>query len=127
VDTDIVATVPARPEYIRVFRAVARAVAARADFTTDRIEDLHLAVDEACAEVLSVRVEAGTLTLRISTGQESLIVLVCSDAEVDAPGWPPEEVERSLSWRVLSALTDQATFELDEIGPSVRMTFKGLA
>lgn len=120
-------TVPARPEYVRVLRAVARAVAARADFTTDRIEDLQLAVDEACSAVLSLPVEAGTLTLRISPGEGSLVVFVCSDAEVDAQGWPPRGVEESLPWRVLSALADEATFELAEVGPSVRVAFKGPA
>lgn len=124
----MVATVPARPEYVRVLRAVARAVAARFDFTYDRIEDVHLAVDEACAAVLSLpAAEAGVLTMRLDSREGTIVVLVCSDAAVDTQGWPPAEVEESLAWRVLSALADKASFQIDRGGPAVRMTFTGPA
>jgi hypothetical protein len=127
VDTDVVVTVPSRPEYVRVLRAVARAVAARGDFTYDRIEDLHLVVDEACSAVLALPTVATTLTMRLGSRDGSLVVFVCSDAEVEAQGWPPPLVEESLPWRVLSALADEATFELTDEGPSVRVLFKGMA
>jgi serine/threonine-protein kinase RsbW len=127
VDADVVATVPARPEYVRVLRAVARAVAARFDFTYDRIEDLHLVVDEACAALLSVPAEATSLTMLLSPGDRSVAVYVSSDAEVDAQEWPPPQMEESLAWRVLSGLADEAAFELTADGPLVRVAFKGIA
>jgi serine/threonine-protein kinase RsbW len=127
VDADVVATVPARPEYVLVLRAVARAVAARFDFTYDRIEDLHLVVDEACAALLSVPAEATSLTMLLSPGDRSVAVYVSSDAEVDAQEWPPPQMEKSLAWRVLSGLADEATFELTADGPLVRVAFKGIA
>jgi serine/threonine-protein kinase RsbW len=127
VDPRVVATVPALPEYVRVHRAVARAVAARANFTYDRIEDLHLAVDEACAAVLNLAGEAGTLTMRLQPEDPDIVVLVCSDAAVDADGWPPSDVEGSLPWRVLSALADEAVFKVDQGRPAVVMTFRGPA
>jgi serine/threonine-protein kinase RsbW len=126
VDPDIVATVPARPESVRVLRVVARAVAARVDFTYDRIEDLHLAVDEACAAVLSFPGAASILTMRLRPSGGSIEVLVHSDAPVEDPGWPPREVEESLAWRVLSGLADEASFMVDG-GPAVRVAFRGAA
>jgi serine/threonine-protein kinase RsbW len=127
VDADVVVTVPARPEYVRVLRAVARAVAARFEFTYDRIEDLHLVVDEACAALLSLPAEATMLTMLLSPGDRSVAVYLSSDAGVDARQWPPPQMETSLAWRVLSGLADEATFELTGDGPLVRVAFKGIA
>jgi serine/threonine-protein kinase RsbW len=44
--------VPAHPAYVAVVRTAAAGLAARADLTLDRIEDLRIAVDEACALLL---------------------------------------------------------------------------
>ncbi len=125
-DTAVIATVPPRPEYVRVLRAVARAVAARLDFTYDRIEDLHLVVDEACAAVLALPAVATTLKMRLTPSRDHVVVFVCSDADVEAQGWPPPNVRESLAWQVLSAMADVASFELTEEGPSVRVGFRGV-
>jgi serine/threonine-protein kinase RsbW len=127
VAADVVVTAPARPEYVRVVRAVARAVAARLDFTYDRIEDLQLVVDEACAALLALSDTATTLTMRLTPGDDHVVVFVCSDADVDARSWPPPQIEGSLAWQVLKALADVATFEATEDGPSVRVGFRGMA
>jgi hypothetical protein len=125
-DTAVVVTVPSRPEYVRVLRAVARAVASRLDFTFDRIEDLHLVVDEACAAVLALPTEVTTLTMRLTPRREHIVVFVCSDAD-GAEDWPPRQVRESLAWQVLSSLAEVASFELTEDGPSVRVGFRGSA
>jgi serine/threonine-protein kinase RsbW len=44
--------IPAHPAYVAVVRTAAAGLAARADLTLDRIEDLRIAVDEACALLL---------------------------------------------------------------------------
>ena len=41
---------PAESAYLSVLRTAAAGLAARLDFTLDEIEDLRIAVDEACAE-----------------------------------------------------------------------------
>jgi serine/threonine-protein kinase RsbW len=124
-DAAVIVTTPARREYVQLLRAVARAVAARLDFTYDRIEDLNLVVDEACAAVLSVPAVATTMTLRMAPSDDRVVLLVCSDADVDAQGWPPPRVEESLSWQILAALADRAHFDLVDGGPSVRVGFRG--
>lgn len=110
-----------------MLRAVARAVAARLDFTYDRIEDLHLVVDEAATAVLALPPPATMLTMRLTPGDGRVDVSVTSDADIGAEGWPPPQVQDSLAWQVLSALADQAFFELTEGEPSVRVEFRGRA
>lgn len=44
--------VPADPAYLAVLRTATAGLAARLDLTIDEIEDLRIAVDEACALVL---------------------------------------------------------------------------
>lgn len=122
----VTVTAPARPEYVRVLRAVARAVAARLDFTYDRIEDLHLVVDEACASVLAATATSGELRMRLSPGPGEVVIVVRTDADVDPDGWPPPRMEETLAWRVLSGLADEASFENDG-GPTIRVAFRGRA
>jgi serine/threonine-protein kinase RsbW len=47
--------IPPRPEYISVARLAAAAVAARQAFTYDEIEDLKVAVSEACGVLIRSR------------------------------------------------------------------------
>ena len=123
----VVVTTPARPEYVRVLRAVARAVAARLDFTYDRIEDLHLVVDEACAAVLGHADGATRLTMRLEPLDDRVVVFVSSDSDAGARPWPPPNVEDSLAWQVLAALADRASFDVADGGPSIRVGFRGRA
>jgi serine/threonine-protein kinase RsbW len=120
--SDVIATVPARPEYMRILRAVVASVAARLDFTYDRIEDLRLAIDEACAQLLGIPAEARNLTVRLTSKDGRMVAYACTDAEPGAGAWPPPDVESSFGWRILSSLADQADFLLGEDGPAIRMT-----
>jgi serine/threonine-protein kinase RsbW len=123
VTSDITVEVPARPEYVRVFRAVAAAVAARLEFPYDTIDDLRMAVDEAAAELLGVSASATTLRMRLTPGDGRVSVVVAIDA--DGQGWPPPDAERSLAWQVISGLADEAGFELDDGLPAVRLVKRG--
>lgn len=119
---DVTVSVPARPDFIHVLRSVVGAVAARADFTFDAIDDLRLAVDEASAQLLSFNSPATSLTLRISLTHEGGIELVAStDADLASAVWPPDGAERTLTWQVLSALADEAHFERAGTGPALRI------
>jgi hypothetical protein len=44
---------PAESAYLSVLRTAAAGLAARLDFTLDEIEDLRIAIDEACATLLT--------------------------------------------------------------------------
>lgn len=112
----IIVTVPARSEFVHVVRTVVAGVAARLDFSYDAIDDLRIAVDEACAHLLEGAPGATSITVTLAPGADALEVLVATDA--DGAAWPPERFESSLAWQVLSALADEA--RLEDGTPAVR-------
>ncbi len=119
--TDITVEVPARPEFVRILRAVAAGVAARLEFPYDTIDDLRMAVDEASAQLLQFSGTATTFRMRLTPGDGRVAVVVAIDAEGLDGSWPPPDAERSLAWQVLSGLADEAGFELDDGVPAVRL------
>jgi serine/threonine-protein kinase RsbW len=110
--------VPARAEFLHVVRTVVGSVAARHDLTVDAIEDLRIAVDEACAQLLATR--GTTITVEVRPQDGALETLCATDAEV--PAWPPEGVEHTLAAQVLRGLADSVVWELSASGPSVRIS-----
>lgn len=118
--SDVVVSVPARPDFVHVLRSVTASVAARINLPYDDIDDLRLAVDEASAQLLVVASEGSALTLRIIPTEDFLELVVAINAtRVD---WPPPEAEESLAWRLMSALADEARFERSDHGPALRLT-----
>ena len=53
---------PAEGAYLSVLRTATAGLAARLDFTLDEIEDLRIAVDEACGMLLSQAAQEPTWT-----------------------------------------------------------------
>src|SRR3954452_23582461 len=117
--TDVIVSVPARPEFMQLLRAAVGSVAARVDFTYEAIDDLRIAVDEACARILSVPGTPTTLFLRIIPEETGIEVVAYTDGE--AEDWPPERFEESLTAKILHALTDGVTFERVGASPAVRL------
>jgi serine/threonine-protein kinase RsbW len=117
--TDVIVSVPARPEFMQLLRAAVGSVAARVDFTYEAIDDLRIAVDEACARILSVPGVPTTLSLRIIPDETGIEVVAYTDGE--AAEWPPERFEESLTAKILDALTDSVSFELVGKSPAVRV------
>jgi serine/threonine-protein kinase RsbW len=111
-------TVPARAEFLHVVRTVIGSVAARHDLTIDAIEDLRIAVDEACAQLLATR--GTTITVEIGPGDGVVETVCATDAAVGA--WPPDGIEHTLAAQVLRGLADSVVWELTGSGPSVRIS-----
>ncbi|WP_375500823.1 ATP-binding protein [uncultured Jatrophihabitans sp.] len=100
VDRDIVeVAAPADVAYVSTLRLTAASLAARCELTIDDIEDLRLAVDEACALLLPHASHGSRLTARfeLATGrlQVSASVSTLDAAEPDRDGF---------GWTVLGAL-----------------------
>ena len=110
-------TVPARAEYLHVVRTVVGSVAARHHLTIDSIEDLRIAVDEACAQLLTAR--GTTVSVKLSANGDGVSVTCSTDAEVAA--WPPQGVEHSRAAQGLQGLADAVAGERTEGGPAVRV------
>lgn len=76
-------TIPARPEFVSVARLTAATVAARQGFTYDEIEDVKLAVGEACASLIVPGADPGQpLKVHFLLNQDALEIRV----EARAPG-----------------------------------------
>lgn len=92
--------VPADVAYVSTLRLTAASLAARCDLTVDDIEDLRLAVDEACALLLPHATSDSTIDARfeLSPGLLTVDTSVSSreSAEPDREGF---------GWTVLDALT----------------------
>jgi len=113
----VVITVPARAEFLHVVRTVVGSVAARRDLTIDAIEDLRIAVDEACAQLLIAH--GSEVTVRLQATREGLQATCSTNADVAA--WPPDGVEHSLASQVLQGLADSVAWGRTDGVPSVRV------
>jgi serine/threonine-protein kinase RsbW len=90
---------PAEGAYLSVLRTATAGLAARLDFTLDEIEDLRIAVDEACAMLLSQAVPGGSLECAFTLGHDVMTIAVT--AQCLAPRQPATD---TFAWTVLTAL-----------------------
>ena len=99
--------VAAQLENLAMLRTVVGAVGMFSDLTLDAVADLRLAVDEACTGLISSAVPGATLVVIVDPREDTVVVeasTVCDTGDV--------LTEDSLSWHVLSALTDDVqTFQ----------------
>ena len=90
---------PADGAYLSVLRTATAGLAARLDFTLDEIEDLRIAVDEACALLLPDAVPGAVMTCLFSLSDRSLAVTVRVPSRT---GRVPKR--NTFAWTVLTAL-----------------------
>ena len=116
--TDIVELqVPADPAYLAVVRSATAGVAARIDLTLDEIEDLRIAVDEACSLLLGGTAHAGSeLCASFRVGDGELRVLITGPV-VDLPG------TSAFAWSVLHALSASVETGGDAAGRWIQLTY----
>ncbi|MFC5265467.1 anti-sigma regulatory factor [Kribbella sp. VKM Ac-2568] len=98
-------SIPADSAYIAVPRSVVGNLAARNDFTVDAIDDLRIAVDEACALLLPQAAD-GVLELVFAIDPPQLTVRTSA---VVPNGWKPDTT--SFGWTVLTALVESVAAE----------------
>lgn len=115
-------SVPAKPDYLHILRAVSASVGARRDLSFDAIDDLRIAVDEAGAYLLGLKPGAERLSLQMKVSDEGVTATVCSEGATAE--WPPTGSSDSLSWKVLSGLADEAAFEELDGFPAIRLLMR---
>ena len=90
---------PAAGAYLSVLRTATAGLAARLDFTLDEIEDLRIAVDEACAILLQQAVPGSVLSCVFRLVDDSL-----RGDGLGAHHRRPRPERDTFAWTVLSAL-----------------------
>ncbi|MGK5554272.1 anti-sigma factor [Actinomadura kijaniata] len=93
---------PAASAYLSVLRTATAGLAARLDFTLDEIEDLRIAVDEACAMLLAQAVPGTDLTCEFELTEDTVRIAV-SVLTVDGA----EPSRDTFAWTVLSSLAGE--------------------
>ena len=111
--------VPASSAYLGVLRTATAGLAARMHFTLDEIEDLRIAVDEACAILLALTPDDSELTCRFVVLPDVLTVETSILTASNEAGLPPGE---SFAWQVLSALTDEVSALAVDGRATIRLT-----
>ena len=102
-DADVLVRVPADGAFVSVLRTTTAGLAARLDFTLDVVEDLRIAVGEACAMVLPEADPVGDMTAEFFLSGGSIRVVVSVPcAEAIQPDYD------SFAWQVLETLADHA-------------------
>ena len=104
---------PAESAYLSVLRSAAAGLAARLDFTLDEIEDLRIAIDEACAMLLVQAIPGTELECDFELGADQVTITVSVEA---AKAIMP--ARDTFAWTVLSALAGSVDARL---GPGDRV------
>ncbi|MDP9402266.1 MAG: ATP-binding protein [Actinomycetota bacterium] len=133
--TPIELEIPARPEYVGLARLVVSSLASsRRTLADDRIDDLKLAVSEACTNAIEAHVDVDVserVLLRWSEADDHLQVQV----EDRGPGFDPRSLpshppvtdperlnfERGLGIPLIRSLVDRVEFDPSDAGTSVRI------
>ena len=99
---------PADGAYLSVLRTATAGLAARLDFTLDEIEDLRIAVDEACAMLLTQAVPGADIECEFELTADTLRVSV---SVLTLDGLQP--ARDTFAWTVLSALAGDVDSSVD--------------
>ncbi|MDQ7907247.1 anti-sigma regulatory factor [Phytohabitans sp. ZYX-F-186] len=116
-DDVVLLTVPADVGFLGVLRTATAGLAARLHFALDEIEDLRIAVDEACAMLLAIASRDAELECRFSVTDDALSVEVAVNT-VRGARLPAES---SFAWKVLTALTTAASATAEGDRASIRL------
>ena len=99
---------PAAGAYLSVLRTATASLASRLDFTIDDIEDLRIAVDEACAMLLAQAVPGADLECSFELTADAIAVSV---AVLTLDGEQPSR--DTFAWTVLTALAGEVDSSVD--------------
>ena len=114
VQDQVTIRMPAEGAYLSVLRTATAGLAARLDFTLDEIEDLRIAVDEACGMLLAQAAPGADLECDFTLGEDKMSIAVSTLAAQPRP--PARD---TFAWTVLSALAGSADAW---VGPGDRVT-----
>ena len=108
-EDQVLLRLPADSAYLTVLRTATASLASRLDFTIDEIEDLRIAVDEACAMVLPHSAEGSELECSFTLSSNSLGVQV--SATTQQAELPAKD---TFAWTLLYALVDDLTSAVED-------------
>ena len=125
-------TIPCRPEYVGVARLAILGIASRMPFSYDEVEDVRLAVGEACTHAVE-RAGSHTATIRIvsTVAPHALTIEVSDDVAESDVAAPTEEAklleeagvdQQGLGALLMEILVDEVKIETAPTGTRVLLT-----
>ena len=128
--------IPARPEFVALVRLVVSSVASsRRVLAEERIDDVKLAVSEACTNAIEAHSDVDTddhVVVRLYEGDDRLDVVIDDRGSGFDPESLPEHppvtdperlnFERGLGIPLIRTLVDEVDFDSGNEGTSVRLT-----
>jgi serine/threonine-protein kinase RsbW len=128
--------IPARPEYIALVRLVVSSLASgRRVLADERVDDLKLAVSEACTNAIEAHADLEPherVLVRCQEGDDRFEVTIDDRGEGFDPSTLPEHppvtdperlnFERGLGIPLIRTLVDEVDFDSTDNGTSVRLT-----
>ncbi|MCG8917281.1 ATP-binding protein [Actinokineospora sp. PR83] len=106
-------------EQVPLLRSFAADIAMRLDFDLDAIEDLRMAVDEACSLLVRAAVPGSALACGFEPGEQVITVRV----GVDAAGPTPPSAD-AMGWQILTTLAQGVTERVEPAGGGHRVTIE---
>jgi len=108
----VVVRIPASTAHVRVVRQAASALAALADFTYDRLQDLHIAIDEVASRILATsQPPASRLEFAFEIDGGDLTVTARGDSPVREGG----QFLTKWSQTILNSVTDRLEIVSDGV------------
>jgi serine/threonine-protein kinase RsbW len=104
----VVLRLPAAGAYLSVLRTATASLASRLDFTIDDIEDLRIAVDEACAMLLTQALPGADLECSFELTGDTIRIDV---SVLTLDGHEPSR--DTFAWTVLTALAGEVDSSVD--------------
>lgn len=134
-DSAVELEIPARPEYVALARLVVSSLAAaRRDLPDERVDDLKVAVSEACTNAIEAHVATETpesVLIRCAEFLDRLEICVVDRGEGFDPDTLPEHppvtdperlnFERGLGIPLIKTLVDAVTIDSSDEGTQVRL------
>ncbi|SDC30215.1 ATP-binding protein [Actinokineospora iranica] len=115
--------VSADAEQVPLLRSFAADIAMRMDFDLDAIEDLRMAVDEACSLLVRSALPDTSLHCRFEPEDHAIRVNVVVDA--DRPAAPSSD---PMGWQILTALAESVTESVEAVdgGHRIRVELRAV-
>jgi serine/threonine-protein kinase RsbW len=119
-DDVVILSVPASVSYLAVLRTATAGLAARLQLGLDEIEDLRIAVDEACAILLPMAAAGSDVTCKFGVTPAALSI----DVSVPVRAGQALPGTESFSWQVLTALAGQVAANTSDGVATIQLTKK---
>ncbi|MGI6705344.1 MAG: ATP-binding protein [Clostridia bacterium] len=118
-DFDVITLkLPAKPEYVLAIRLTTSALASRAGFDVDAIEDIKVAVAEGCIAMMNQQRPAGSFDIKYKL-HRGLSIQIVGEGEKSADTTLQEangekEDQDDLSLFIIESLMDSASFQKEK-------------